>query len=252
MTKRPIASARLKTLDEREVIKAAQTLANRVGERFPQRGITREANEIAGYAAAFASEARSLSRRSTISDIAIGILTVFGFGATIFVLARIPWIEIEFSQRQEFFQAMQGLSGAIHIAVSVGLVILFVASRETRRKRKTALAGLSSLRNYAHVIDIHQLSKDPAAIAANMPRTRSSPDRDLTPQELLRYLDYCSEMLSIIAKFAALYAQNSRDVAIIEAVNDVELLTGSLSNKIWQKIMILHQGLPSQPPTEQP
>ena len=35
--------------------------------------------------------------------------------------------------------------------------------------------------------------------------------------ELSRYLDYCSEMLSLTAKLAALYAQNLPDPVIIEA-----------------------------------
>jgi hypothetical protein len=105
------------------------------------------------------------------------------------------------------------------------------------------LEGLQGLRGYAHVVDMHQLNKDPAALAANLPRTRSSPERDLSPQELLRYLDYCSELLSVISKFAALYSQYSRDRVVIETVNDVEQLSSMLSAKIWQKIMIIHSGL---------
>jgi hypothetical protein len=236
-------ASRFVTLDENEVIKSAITLKNRVAERFPERGLTREASRIGEYAHALAKEARSLSKRNFLADVLIGALTLFGFAGTVFILARIPWIEIEFAQKQEFFQAMQGVSAAIHVAVSVGLVVFFVASRETRLKRKKALQGLHSLRAFAHVVDIHQMNKDPAAIAANLPRTRSSPHRDLPPRELLRYLNYCSEMLSIISKFAALYAQNFRDPVVLEAVNDIEELTSLLSNKIWQKIIVLHNSL---------
>ncbi len=241
-------ASRFVTLDEDQVIKSALTLKNRVAERFPERGLTREASRLAEYAQALAREARSLARRNILADVAIGGLTLLGFGGTVFILARIPWIEIQFAKQQEFFQAMQGVSAAIHVAVSVGLVIFFVATRETRLKRKKALRGLHSLRAFAHVVDIHQLNKDPAAIAANLPRTRSSPDRDLTPRELLRYLDYCSEMLSVISKFAALYAQNFRDPVVFEAVTNIEQLTSSLSNKIWQKIMILNASLDASAP----
>jgi hypothetical protein len=59
--------------------------------------------------------------------------------------------------------------------------------------------------------------------------------------ELIRYLDYCTEMLSLTGKLAALYMQNMRDPVIIEAVNEIEDLTTGLSRKIWQKIMILNQ-----------
>jgi hypothetical protein len=63
--------------------------------------------------------------------------------------------------------------------------------------------------------------------------------------ELARYLDYCSEMLSLTGKLAALYMQNMRDPVIIDSVNEIEDLTTSLSRKIWQKIMILNQ--PTRP-----
>jgi hypothetical protein len=56
---------------------------------------------------------------------------------------------------------------------------------------------------------------------------------------LIRYLDYCSEMLSLTGKIAALYAQNFRDAVVLSAVNELENLTTGLSRKIWQKIMIV-------------
>ena len=65
----------------------------------------------------------------------------------------------------------------------------------------------------------------------------------LTPRgraQLLRYLDYCSEMLSLVRRFAALYGQESGDTVITESVDSIADLTSSLSNKIWQKITILN------------
>jgi hypothetical protein len=61
----------------------------------------------------------------------------------------------------------------------------------------------------------------------------------MSPFELLRYLDYCAEMLSLTGKLAALYAQDTRDSVVIQAVNEIEALTASLSGKIWQKLMVL-------------
>jgi len=61
----------------------------------------------------------------------------------------------------------------------------------------------------------------------------------MTRFELARYLDYCSEMLSLTSKLAVLYVQRLDDPAVLAAVNDVQALTGGLANKIWQKIVIL-------------
>ncbi len=100
-------------------------------------------------------------------------------------------------------------------------------------------------RSLAHVIDMHQLTKDPTLVLG--PRTASSPAREMNRFQLARYLDYCAEMLALTAKLAALYAGESDDPVIVAAVNDIETLTSDLGRKIWQKIMILGQLDESRP-----
>jgi hypothetical protein len=106
-------------------------------------------------------------------------------------------------------------------------------------KRARVLAALHELRSLAHVIDMHQLTKDPTVVLG--PRTASSPVREMDEFQLTRYLDYCAEMLALIGKLAALYAEKTRDTAIVSAVNDIESLAGNLGRKIWQKITIIGQ-----------
>ncbi len=88
----------------------------------------------------------------------------------------------------------------------------------------------------AHVIDAHQLTKDPDCLLIEGEDTASSPKRELTPFEMSRYLDYCSEMLSLVGKIAALYAQHIDDPVALGAVDGIESLTTNLSRKVWQKI----------------
>ena len=64
----------------------------------------------------------------------------------------------------------------------------------------------------------------------------------MTRDQVERYLDYCSEMLSLVGKTAALCAEESRDSVILETVSTVENLTVGLSRKIWQKISNLPPG----------
>ena len=78
---------------------------------------------------------------------------------------------------------------------------------------------------------MHQLTKDPANKLFLIEETSSSPERGLTTAELSRYLDYCTEMLSLIGKVAALYAQRFDDSVVLGSVNEVEVLTASLSQK---------------------
>ena len=139
------------------------------------------------------------------------------------------------------------------VFLSAGIVFLFTF--ETRLKRRRALIALHELRSLAHIIDMHQLTKDPERLLNRGAPTPASPVESMTTFELSRYLDYCSEMLSLIGKIAALYVQNFDDSVALSAVNEIEALTTGLSRKIWQKIMILHtlesEGrIPFIPPSE--
>ena len=66
-----------------------------------------------------------------------------------------------------------------------------------------------------------------------------SPKREMSQFELNRYLDYCSEMVSLVSKVGFLYIQEFNDPQAVNAVNDLETLTNGLSVKMWQKIMLL-------------
>ena len=86
---------------------------------------------------------------------------------------------------------------------------------------------------------MHQLTKDPGTLLGRGPATAASPKRTMSKYELTRYLDYCSEMLALTGKLAALYAQHLPDSVVIDVVNDIEDLTANFSRMIWQKIEIL-------------
>lgn len=249
---------RLKRLQGRSLFDAAIELSQRISAEFPDRGLTKEAQELAKDAESFVHEAESLSRKGG-TYYTIRLVAIIGFGlwvgTTSLVLARI-WVLVERRpESMDLFQSLQGIDSGIHIAVSAALAIFFVATLERRRKRRIAFNGLNSLLNFAHVIDSHQIDKDPTAFASGLPRIGIPSKPPLQPAELLRYLDYCSEMLSLVRRFAALYGQESGDTVITESVASIADLTSSLSNKIWQKITILnnymiHKKLGGYRPTE--
>jgi hypothetical protein len=88
---------------------------------------------------------------------------------------------------------------------------------------------------------MHQLTKDPTTLLTPGAPTASSPQRAMNEFQLTRYLEYCAEMLALMGKIAALYAQRSGDGVVVDAVNDIENLCANLGRKIWQKIMIIGQ-----------
>jgi hypothetical protein len=136
----------------------------------------------------------------------------------------------------EFLQATDAAANQL---LFLALSVIFLVSLEVRIKRRTALRLLHRLRSVAHVVDMHQLTKDPESVLRPASATASSPVRKLSRAELARYLDYCSELLALTSKLAALHAQHLQDPVVLDAVNDIESLTADLSRKIWQKITIL-------------
>jgi hypothetical protein len=137
------------------------------------------------------------------------------------------------------YSVLQGIEAAANLAVLMGAALFFLFRIEEHVKRRRALRALHELRSIVHVIDMHQLTKDPSGSASIGGSTPSSPSRTLTRFELNRYLDYCSEMLSLTSKVAVLYAQSFPDTEVTDAVSDIERIAAGLSQKIWQKIMIL-------------
>jgi hypothetical protein len=227
----------LQTLDEREIIRTLEVLRSRVAERFPTRGLTATVSHLLDLSRVTAREAEALRRRHwglRLFSVIILLAGAFGFAKLI------SFYRVFFGGDIGLSELTQGLEATLNIMLICGIIIVFFLQLEYRHKRRLALDGLYRLRAISHVIDMHQLTKDPAVIAGKE-RTSSSPVRDLTPEQLLRYLDYCTEMLSLTGKLAALYAQYYPDTAVISAVNDVEELTTNLSRKIWQKIVLTQQ-----------
>jgi hypothetical protein len=72
----------------------------------------------------------------------------------------------------------------------------------------------------------------------------------MTPFELTRYLDYCSEMLALIGNLSALYVRQLDDAVVLDAVDAIESLTAAISQKIWQKIQIISIRFVAAPPPD--
>lgn len=226
-------------LDPARITETARRLASRVEERFPDRGLSQVAREVVDVCERGGEAAEWFSRPHW--PIRIGVAAgSLAFGILLVAAIRAVRFRNEMPALVDLVQAIEAI---VNDFVFVGIALYFLWSLETRRKRRRALKALHELRSLAHIIDMHQLTKDPEVMRQPASNTPSSPDRAMTPFELSRYLDYSSEMLSLLSKTAALYVQHFDDPVTISAVNELENLTSGLSRKIWQKIMILDRSL---------
>jgi hypothetical protein len=228
----------IRTLDASKIIATAEKLHARVAERFPGRGLTALASEVVEAGRESAAVARCLGRPM------IGFRVVSWTGVAALVGAVVwatRWILDQNARDPGSFgltEILQAAESAVNEVVFVCVAIFFLVRWERRVKRSRALDMLHKLRSLAHIVDMHQLTKDPDAAGAGARPTASSPVRDLEGYDLKRYFDYCSELLSVISKFAALLVEDFDDPVTLSAVNEIESLTSGLARKIWQKIIV--------------
>jgi hypothetical protein len=223
-------------LDPDQIVRTVEALTRRVEERFPGSGLGRLCTQLLEVARRARERAVWIARPLLPLRVAAWLLVaviVAGLGTTLLSL-EMPKGGLGLG---EFIQVLEA---GINDVVLVGVALFFLITLEARIKRRRALDALHELRVIAHIIDMHQLTKDPERVLGKGGDTDSSPVRTMTPIELGRYLDYCSEMLSITGKIAALYVQRFPDGVALTAVNEIEDLTTGLSQKIWQKLMIHH------------
>ncbi len=230
---------RFTNLRAEAILKTLNRLELRIFERFPESGllgVCKEFNQLS-----VTSEELSRRLQKPLWPVRLAAIA-----AAALLVGLVTWALGQLVQNFQLdasgvFHLLQTTESAINELIFLGLAIFFLVNLEARIKRRSALQALHQLRSIAHVVDMHQLTKDPAFLLSKhkIAETESSPQRSLTRHQLMRYLEYCSELLALNAKIAALFAQNTDDAVVLSAVNDLELLVQGLSAKIWQKIMIL-------------
>ncbi|MCM2256068.1 MAG: hypothetical protein NDJ94_10390 [Vicinamibacteria bacterium] len=224
------------TLDPEQIAATIDLLRRRVEHRFPASGLAGVARELDRIAEKARERSTWIARPILLLRLAVAALLALIVAGLLITLASLP-LPREHVHVVEFVQVLES---GINDVVLIGAACFFLLTVETRVKRGRALEAIREMRSIAHVIDMHQLTKDPEWLLGRGRESGLLPPRTMTRFELGRYLDYCSEMLSLVGKVAALYVQRFDDDVALAAVNEVEQLTNGLSRTIWQKLMILH------------
>lgn len=227
-------AASYRRLDSKEIIATVRTLCARVEARFPRSGLGNICAELLRVAEETVTRVQWIQRPHLPLRIGAVLLSVGMITIVVDLVLHIH--QFRMNAYTDFIQALDASIGSI---VFIGAAIIFLVSWENRIKISRALKAIHELRAMAHIVDMHQLTKDPENYFGRGIRPASPPRRQMTPFELNRYFDYCNDSLALISKIAALYVQGFRDPVLMDAVDDVEDLTSGLSRKIWQKIIIL-------------
>ena len=241
-----MSPTRYRRLDAAHILATIGSLKSRIDTRFPGSGLGQVCGELEEVGQAAAAFNKSLRRPiypiRVVSWFFIGLIILFGLAPFAVLFNAEVWVDAPGA-----FGGLGGMMEAIEATLSelvlLGVAVLFLATAEGRIKRHRSLRALRELRSIAHVVDMHQRTKDPKDLLTGsggaegeaLERGGELMGRD----DLAHYLDYCSEVLSLTSKLAALHLEGFDDHVVIGAVNEIENLASGLSRKIWQKIMIL-------------
>ena len=229
-------------LEADKMIETVTELRARIEKRFPGAGLGKLVDDLLHVAEETVATTEWINRPHLGLRALAGVLTL-AIAALLYGL----FSQIRHFSFNDYTNSIQALDASISSVAFIGAAVIFLMTWENRLKRKRALQKVHELRALAHIVDMHQLTKDPESYFGEARHTSSRKKREMTPFELNRYLDYCSDTLALIGKIAALYVQAFQDPILLDAVDDVEDLTSGFARKIWQKITLL-EGLRRPPP----
>ena len=223
-------------LDDTQIRRTLEELRERIAERFPQSNLRQVCEQLLEVSREASSCVEYLKRPNWALRVVAGLAIV----TLLALLLAVAGFTLRAPAQMGISDLIQTIEAGVNDVVFFGIAVFFILGTETRVKRKRALALLHELRSLAHIVDMHQLTKDPERLMSR----RSAPESIDHPQpttgaDLGKYLDFCSELLSLDSKIAALLVQHFNDSAVLAGVNEIEALTTGLSGKIWQKITIL-------------
>ena len=217
------------------IAKAQQQLLERIKKRFPEAGLVQVAEELEGVIGQATNRAEAIRRPNLPLRIGVGVFILVATVVLVMVASALN-VRTNLTEVVVLVEFAEAAAGTLLI---IGAAVMSLLSLETRWKRRRALAAIHELRVLAHIVDMHQISKQPEGIMLG-----DNPDEAQTTKtffDLNRYLNYCLELLAVISKVAALYIQDVPDTVAVSAVDSVESLCGGLSNKIWQKLQAVDQ-----------
>ena len=230
-----------RTLDPNKILATIQLFRQRIAKVFPESGLSEVSVELEETAKLCFAEVEKQNRPlwKLRAAVAFAVVILLTLPVELFFLFRFP---MKFDDLENFGEFMQAADAGFNVLLLIAGAALFLVSVENRVKRNRALKVLHELRSLAHVVDMHQLSKDPVMdLSALDDGTRLSgrPKAIQQAQDLWYYLSFSTDLLAVIGKLAACFAQSQTDRIVLDTVNEIETVSTALSRKIWQKMSLV-------------
>ena len=151
-----------RTLNVEAILETLRRLERRISERFPGSGLHSICQELVELAQEVQQRAKAIAAPNVALRASVYILISAGVVGLLIIAFSVKF-QIG---NAELLSVLQAVEAAANIVVLLGAALFFLISLETRLKRNRSLRDLNVFRSIAHVIDMHQLTKDPSSVLA--------------------------------------------------------------------------------------
>lgn len=200
-----------------EMAQKARLLSKRIDERFAKHHLSKLAKEMASLSEVAGLQARDLGRPLYWARFISILLAVVFLGVLVgaFRFLELPGGAMSVSDGWSIFESV----------LVIGSIIAFLLNKERRVKRKRVRQVVQELGKYSDLVMQLQADKDPERFLSSYSKKDHSPDLKIHRlEDIPKYLDYCEEILMMIAGFASLYSQNCEDQESLASLQRVQNL----------------------------
>ena len=167
---------RYEHLDVGSVVATADAVQARIAARFPERQL----GAVAGAVRAAAARAAAAGERPPVrrlSRLVCALLAAAVVAGTLVALVIVVRDAVAAADGRASFDWLPVIESAVNDVAFAGIATFFLLTVSQRMDRHAIIAELHGLRSLAHVIDMHQLTKDPEFLLSPGRQTPHSPRR---------------------------------------------------------------------------
>jgi len=145
-------------LDATEIIRAITKLRQRIKERFPDRNLENVCASLLAIAKDSKEKIEWINTPNILLRMVVGLIVL---AAILAFIASLRVVDISMSE-MHLLDVVTLLEAGMNDLVLIGAALFFLFTIESRIKRNRSIKALNEIRSIAHVIDMHQLTKDPS------------------------------------------------------------------------------------------
>lgn len=219
--------------------RALVILRRRIAERFPDSSLGEIAAEVLDLAHHTRARARRVRRPILAVRIGAHFLQVVLLGALVaglYVLWGAAQGLPSGTSGPLWFGFLEAVEAAVALLLTIGGLSFGLVRFETGLRQSLVLREMQRFRTTLDVIDMHQLYKDPTYLLLD---TAAMPVRTMSLHQLLAYLGFCSELMTLTSKLASTYAVDITDPLVHQAVDDIQSYAGELVRGIRTKLQLV-------------